>query len=144
MHGFAKFPDGFPAARILLEWKDYPQIAQGFMSRSDVQPVRSRRGEEAFEEDGAGEAGGRDGAGQIVEEVAETGNLAKDMAARILSAEAESEDAAARQAAQRLEARGDQMSPAVHAANKATAVRGAGEANGVRTRSREEGAEGQG
>src|SRR3546814_6562334 len=59
MHGFAKFPDGFPAARILLEWKDYPQIAQGFMSRSDVQPVRSRRGEEAFEEDGAGEAGGR-------------------------------------------------------------------------------------
>src|SRR3546814_18259490 len=50
MHGFAKFPDGFPAARILLEWKDYPQIAQGFMSRSDVQPVRSRRGEEAFEE----------------------------------------------------------------------------------------------
>src|SRR3546814_108591 len=74
MHGFAKFPDGFPAARILLEWKDYPQIAQGFMSRSDVQPVRSRRGEEAFEEDGAGEAGGRDGAGQIVEEVAETGS----------------------------------------------------------------------
>src|SRR3546814_10690558 len=25
MPGFAKFPDGFPAARILLEWKDYPQ-----------------------------------------------------------------------------------------------------------------------
>ncbi|WP_454890505.1 type IV secretion system DNA-binding domain-containing protein [Sphingopyxis chilensis] len=138
MHGFAKFPDGFPAARILLEWKDYPQIAQGFMPRSDVQPVRSRRGEEAFEEDGAGEAGGRDGAGQIVEEVAETGNLAKDMAARILSAEAESEDAAARHAAQRLEDRGDQMSPAVHAADKAQAIRGAGEEQSVVTRDREE------
>src|SRR3546814_217968 len=138
MHGFAKFPDGFPAARILLEWKDYPQIAQGFMSRSDVQPVRSRRGEEAFEEDGAGEAGGRDGAGQIVEEVAETGNLAKDMAARSLAAEAESEDAAARHAAQRLEDRGDQMSPAVHAADKAQAIRGAGEEQSVVTRDREE------
>lgn len=138
MHGFAKFPDGFPAARILLEWKDYPQIAQGFMPRSDVQPVRSRRGEEAFEEDGAGEAGGRDGAGQIVEEVAETGNLAKDMAARILSAEAESEDAAAGHAAQRLEDRGDQMSPAVHAADKAQAIRGAGEEQSVVTRDREE------
>lgn len=138
MNGFAKFPDGFPAARILLEWKDYPQIAQGFMPRSDVQPVRSRRGEEAFEEDGAGEAGGRDGAGQIVEEVAETGNLAKDMAARILSAEAESEDAAARHAAQRLEDRGDQMSPAVHAADKAQAIRGAGEEQSVVTRDREE------
>lgn len=138
MHGFAKFPDGFPAARILLEWKDYPQIAQGFMPRSDVQPVRSRRGEEAFEEDGAGEAGGRDGAGQIVEEVAETGNLAKDMAARILLAEAESEDAAARHAAQRLEDRGDQMSPAVHAADKAQAIRGAGEEQSVVTRDREE------
>src|SRR3546814_15000383 len=118
MHGFAKFPDGFPAARILLEWKDYPQIAQGFMSRSDVQPVRSRRGEEAFEEDGAGEAGGRDGAGQIVEEVAETGNLAKDMAARILSAGEEGEDAEARHAATRPEERGGQISPEDTAADK--------------------------
>src|SRR3546814_4654264 len=96
------------------------------------------RGEEAFEEDGAGEAGGRDGAGQIVEEVAETGNLAKAMAARILSAEAESEDAAARHAAKRLEDRGDQMSPAVHAADKAQAIRGAGEEQSVVTRDREE------
>src|SRR3546814_16779599 len=106
------------------------------MSRSDVQPVRSRRGEEACEEDGAGEAGGRDGAGQRVEEVAETGNLAKDMAARILSAEAESADAAARHAAQRPEDRGDQMSSAVHAADNAQAIRGDGEEQSVVTRDR--------
>src|SRR3546814_4247285 len=60
------------------------------------------------------------------------------MAARILSAEAESEDAAARHAAQRLEDRGDPMSPAVHAADKAQAIRGAGEEQSVVTRNREE------
>src|SRR3546814_16450916 len=107
------------------------------MSRSDVQPVRSRRGEEAFEADGAGAAGGRDGAGQIVEEVAETGNLAKDMAARILSAEAESEDAAARPAAQPLEGRGAAMSPAVPAATKGAAKRGAGGETSCDTHPRE-------
>lgn len=31
MHGFIKFPDGFPAARIKLEWKDYPEVATGFV-----------------------------------------------------------------------------------------------------------------
>ncbi|MGK2931754.1 MAG: type IV secretion system DNA-binding domain-containing protein, partial [Solirubrobacterales bacterium] len=30
LHGFIKFPDGFPAARIKLEWADYPQRAEGF------------------------------------------------------------------------------------------------------------------
>src|SRR3546814_4540381 len=49
-----------------------------------------------------------------------------------------SEDAAARHAAQRLEDRGDQMSPAVHAADKAQAIRGAGEEQSVVTRDREE------
>ncbi|MEL0211419.1 MAG: type IV secretion system DNA-binding domain-containing protein, partial [Novosphingobium sp.] len=83
MHGFVKFPDGFPAARILLEWKDYPQVAPGFVARPSMQPVRSRRGEEAFADEG-GEAGGRDGAVQIVDEVVDTTNLAKEMAARIL------------------------------------------------------------
>ncbi|RZI61438.1 MAG: DUF87 domain-containing protein, partial [Zymomonas sp.] len=52
MHGFVKFPDGFPAARIQLEWKDYPRVAQGFVTRPDIQPVRSKRGGEAFEEEG--------------------------------------------------------------------------------------------
>ena len=56
MHGFVKFPDGFPAARILLEWKNYPIVAPGFLKRPVMQPVRSKRGEEIFDEEG-GEAG---------------------------------------------------------------------------------------
>lgn len=43
MHGFVKFPDGFPAARIQLQWKDYPQVAQGFIARPNLQPARSPR-----------------------------------------------------------------------------------------------------
>lgn len=30
LHGFIKFPDGFPAARIKLTWEDYPMVAEGF------------------------------------------------------------------------------------------------------------------
>lgn len=30
LHGFIKFPDGFPAARIKLTWRDYPEVAEGF------------------------------------------------------------------------------------------------------------------
>ena len=89
LHGFVKFPDGFPAARIKLEWQHYPQVAEGFLPRPDPRPVRSKRAEEAFEDAEEGEAGGRDGAGQIVEEVVEPGNLAKEMAARILEQNAE-------------------------------------------------------
>jgi hypothetical protein len=122
MHGFVKFPDGFPAARILLEWKDYPQVAQGFIARPTMQPVRSRRGEEVFAEEG-GEAGGRDGAVQIVEEVVEATNLAKDMAARILSAPTEEENAETARVAQRSDDRSEQTTPASHAADKAQAGR---------------------
>jgi len=89
LHGFVKFPDGFPAARIKLEWKDYPTIAQGFVARPNLQPVRSKRGDVLFEGAEEGEAGGRDGAAQIVEEVVDPVNVAKDMAARILTAETE-------------------------------------------------------
>ncbi|MFD1960505.1 type IV secretion system DNA-binding domain-containing protein [Novosphingobium panipatense] len=54
MHGFVKFPDGFPAARILLEWKDYPQVSQGFVQRPDIGPVRSKRGEKRSRRTGRG------------------------------------------------------------------------------------------
>jgi len=138
MHGFVKFPDGFPAARILLEWKDYPQIAQGFVQRPDIQPVRSKRGEEAFGEDEAGEAGGRDGAGQVIEEVSETTNLARDLAARILSAEVEEEDDAARRAGQRADDRGEQGPPTVHAADKAQGARANGDEQQVAARDRDD------
>jgi type IV conjugative transfer system coupling protein TraD len=33
LHGFVKFPDGFPAARVVLTFKDYPQVAKGFEPR---------------------------------------------------------------------------------------------------------------
>lgn len=34
LHGFVKFPDGFPAARIELKWRDYPEVAPGFIPKS--------------------------------------------------------------------------------------------------------------
>jgi len=136
LHGFVKFPDGFPAARIQLEWKDYPQVAEGFLPRPDVQPVRSRRGEDAFGEDGEGEAGGRDGSLQVVEEVADTANLAKELAARILSADVENEDGTLRARAQDHDDRGKQPSPPEHAADKAQAARAASEENAPAGRER--------
>ena len=36
MHGFVKFPDGFPAARIMLTWKDYEPRAKGFERVTDM------------------------------------------------------------------------------------------------------------
>ena len=120
MHGFVKFPDGFPAARILLEWKDYPEIARGFLQRPSIQPVRSRRGEDAFTEDG-GEAGGRDGANQIIDEVVESTNLAKEMAARILQGSPEEESADPARGAQRNDDRDEQSTPATRAADKGLA-----------------------
>jgi type IV conjugative transfer system coupling protein TraD len=35
LHGFIKFPDGFPAARVVLHWRDYPEVARGFVPRPD-------------------------------------------------------------------------------------------------------------
>ncbi|RKF17734.1 conjugal transfer protein TraD [Altericroceibacterium spongiae] len=37
LHGYVKFPDGFPAARIKLRVQDYPIVAEGFV------PVKNRR-----------------------------------------------------------------------------------------------------
>jgi type IV conjugative transfer system coupling protein TraD len=138
LHGFVKFPDGFPAARILLEWKNYPEVAPGFLLRPDVQPVRSKRGEEAFEEDEeAGEAGGRDGAGQVIEEVSETANLAKELASRILSAEVEQEEDAANRAAQRTDDRDEQTAPPLNAADKTQPARANGEEQPTSARDRD-------
>jgi type IV conjugative transfer system coupling protein TraD len=124
MHGFVKFPDGFPAARILLEWRDYPAVAQGFLQRPDIQPVRSRRGEEVFEDDGAGEAGGRDGAGQIIDEVVDATNIAKEMAARILQMPPEDESADAARTTQHNMDRNEQTARAARAAGNAQGTRG--------------------
>jgi len=125
MHGFVKFPDGFPAARIQLQWKDYPQVAQGFIARPNLQPVRSRRGEEAFEGSDGGEAGGRDGAAQVIGEVADPVNLAKELAANILSAEVEDEHDEAARRAQRAAESDERPATPTHAADRAQAARAA-------------------
>ncbi|CDO38611.1 type IV secretion system DNA-binding domain-containing protein [Novosphingobium sp. KN65.2] len=62
LHGFVKFPDGFPAARIKLTWKDYPAVAEGFervtrMRACEYVPDEdededSTKGEEGRESDG--------------------------------------------------------------------------------------------
>ncbi|WP_103727492.1 type IV secretion system DNA-binding domain-containing protein [Novosphingobium sp. HII-3] len=56
LHGFVKFPDGFPAAQIQLKWQPYPEVARGFervatMRASEYTPT----GEE--DEDAKGEDG---------------------------------------------------------------------------------------
>ncbi len=127
MHGFIKFPDGFPAARIELKWMDYPQVAHGFVPRPDVRPVRSKRGEDAFEGDDGGETGGRDGSLQVVEEVAQTANLAKDLAAQILSADAEETEEATARAAQRAADRDEQTPPHPQAPDRSQTERTANE-----------------
>lgn len=72
LHGFVKFPDGFPAARVVLQFKDYPQVALGFEPRTDAtlsgKPARAASklakvllgGEDDGEGEGEGEAGGRE------------------------------------------------------------------------------------
>lgn len=39
LNGFVKFPDGFPAARIKLTYKSYPEVAPGSMPRKDFKPT---------------------------------------------------------------------------------------------------------
>ena len=58
--GFIKFPDGFPASRVKLSWKDYPVRAEGFHRVTDM-----RAGEYVPSEDVAAEMGvdGREGEG---------------------------------------------------------------------------------
>ncbi|WP_010339737.1 type IV secretion system DNA-binding domain-containing protein [Sphingobium yanoikuyae] len=139
MHGFVKFPDGFPAARIKLVWKDYPQVADGFLPRPDMKPVRSKRGEEVFDGEGGGEAGGRDGAGQVIEEVVEPVNVAKEMAARILSAEVDEEkETAVARSRDNDSDRGGSDTPREHAADKAQAARSGSEQDSAQARDRDD------
>lgn len=65
LHGFVKFPDGFPAARVELVFRDFPQVANGFEPRPDTPRAgKARRGTkpppEGGGEGGESEAGGRE------------------------------------------------------------------------------------
>ncbi|MFC0205313.1 type IV secretion system DNA-binding domain-containing protein [Novosphingobium soli] len=55
LHGFVKFPDGFPAAKIALTWKDYPRVADGF------QRVGAMRASEYKPDDDGDEPKGEEG-----------------------------------------------------------------------------------
>lgn len=87
MHGFVKFPDGFPAAPILLEWADYPTIAEGFVERKPGKPdepedqVRGSGGKPK----GGGDEGGRGESLALTDEVIEARDVIIDQAANILS-----------------------------------------------------------
>ena len=39
LRGFVKFPDGFPATRVELQWKSYPDVAVGFEPRPEFKPT---------------------------------------------------------------------------------------------------------
>src|SRR3546814_12680319 len=112
------------------------------MPRANVQPVRSRRGEGAFEEGGAGEAGGRDGSLLVIDEILESPNLARDLAAGILSAEAEEEGNAAARAAQGTDDRGDQGSVKGESAEKAPAAPARSDEQAVPARDRDDRSDG--
>lgn len=44
LHGFVKFPDGFPAARIRLEWEHYPTVTdRDYMRNTNTQWGRATR-----------------------------------------------------------------------------------------------------
>ncbi|MFW2449107.1 type IV secretion system DNA-binding domain-containing protein [Qipengyuania profunda] len=60
LSGFIKFPDGFPAARIRLTWKDYPERAEGFMRVTDMRAAEYVPTDEEAAEMGVG---GREGEG---------------------------------------------------------------------------------
>lgn len=40
LDGYVKFPEGFPAARIRLAWRDYPAIAEPYCRRRDIDPTQ--------------------------------------------------------------------------------------------------------
>ena len=59
MHGFVKFPNGFPAAPITLTYRHYREIAPGFQPRTDFTPAEyippEERAKRRADEGGEGE-----------------------------------------------------------------------------------------
>lgn len=114
MHGFVKFPDGFPAARIQLKWEHYATLAPGFVKRPPALPGEEFRGRKGGASD-RDEGGGRDGAPELVEPVdqAALGTLA--LAAGILShpsdGELEAREIGEREALERLDPLAPQARP---------------------------------
>ena len=93
LHGFVKFPDGFPAARIRLEWEHYPTVAEGFIERKPTkpdEPGKVVRGGGGKPQGGDDDVGRSDVPGLTEEEV-EPANVANTFATNILSQPTENE-----------------------------------------------------
>jgi type IV conjugative transfer system coupling protein TraD len=57
LRGFLVYPEGFDAARIKLTWRDYPQVAEGYILRENVEPIEFAQitsGDDAEGEDSGG------------------------------------------------------------------------------------------
>lgn len=93
MHGFVKFADGFPAARIRLEWTHYPKVAEGFVKR-----VLSRAGDPDRPDRGSGgrakggDDGGRGESLALSAEEMATRDLVLAQAANILEQQTEAQE----------------------------------------------------
>ena len=75
LHGFIKFPDGFPAARVVLKWRNYPEVAKGFVPRLDKpNPLPEAVADHDADEEGEEESGGRE---RIAEKTPERGKTTK-------------------------------------------------------------------
>lgn len=66
LHGYVKFPEGFPAARIKLNWVNYPVIAEPFQRKTDMQIAAYVP--KASAEEGEAREGGDGGPGHVVGE----------------------------------------------------------------------------
>lgn len=100
MHGYVKFPDGFPAARIRLEWTNYPKVAEGFMRRGPGKPDEPDgqvRGSGGRPKNGDGD-GGRGESLAMTEEELAARDEPSNLAAGILSMPTEEQEREARDA----------------------------------------------
>jgi type IV conjugative transfer system coupling protein TraD len=62
LHGYVKFPEGFPAARIRLNWRDYPTVAEPFLRKTEMSMASYRQ----VGVDDEGEEGGDGGPSPVV------------------------------------------------------------------------------
>ncbi|WP_375383390.1 type IV secretion system DNA-binding domain-containing protein [uncultured Sphingomonas sp.] len=92
LHGFVKFPEGFPAAPIRLEWQRYPKVAEGFVRRPPVEPKADSapvRGGGGSAKKGEGEDAGRGQSLFTEMELQPAADTNRMLAANILSAPSE-------------------------------------------------------
>jgi hypothetical protein len=67
LHGIIKFPEGFPAARIQLVWKGYPEIAPPFDEKRNLTQTVYRPPVPDDEEETDGDAGRENAGAKTVE-----------------------------------------------------------------------------